>query len=117
MSLLFKDPKVVARRDIRQVGAVTSAERGTLVTVACAVNALENINPSTEKFESAYSTLLINILSSVHAPAANCETDNCYALSNLLITDGGSKQTIGNLENIPEVIITTLMKKPLIPVN
>ncbi|CAF4822893.1 unnamed protein product [Pieris macdunnoughi] len=37
--------KVVARRGIRQVGAVTSAERGTLVTVACAVNALGNAIP------------------------------------------------------------------------
>ncbi|XP_065172178.1 uncharacterized protein, partial [Atheta coriaria] len=37
--------KVVARRGIRQVGTVTSAERGTLVTVAFAVNALGNAVP------------------------------------------------------------------------
>ncbi|CAK1592532.1 unnamed protein product [Parnassius mnemosyne] len=40
-----KPDKVVARRGIRQVGAVTSAERGTLVTVAFAVNALGNTIP------------------------------------------------------------------------
>ncbi|KAF2906025.1 hypothetical protein ILUMI_00150, partial [Ignelater luminosus] len=34
-----------ARRGIRQVGALTSAERGTLVTVAFAVNALGNTFP------------------------------------------------------------------------
>ena len=37
--------KVVARRGTRQVGAVTSAERGTLITVAFAVNALGNSMP------------------------------------------------------------------------
>lgn len=40
-----KPDKVVARRGIRQVGAVTSAERGTLVTAAFAVNALGNTIP------------------------------------------------------------------------
>ncbi len=30
---------IVARRGVRQVGSCTSAERGTLVTLACAVNA------------------------------------------------------------------------------
>ncbi|KAF2888095.1 hypothetical protein ILUMI_18078, partial [Ignelater luminosus] len=40
-----KPDKVVARRGIRQVGALTSAERGTLVTVAFAVNALGNTIP------------------------------------------------------------------------
>jgi hypothetical protein len=34
--------KIVARKGIKQVGAVTSAERGTLVTVEVAVNALGN---------------------------------------------------------------------------
>lgn len=36
---------VVARCGVRQVGAVTSGERGTLVTVACAGNALGNMIP------------------------------------------------------------------------
>ncbi|KAF2884639.1 hypothetical protein ILUMI_21526 [Ignelater luminosus] len=40
-----KPDKVVARRGIWQVGALTSAERGTLVTVAFAVNALGNTIP------------------------------------------------------------------------
>ncbi|GAA6106499.1 histone-lysine N-methyltransferase PRDM9-like isoform X1 [Tachysurus ichikawai] len=31
--------KIVARKGVKQVGAVTSAERGTLITLACAVNA------------------------------------------------------------------------------
>ncbi|PZC71419.1 hypothetical protein B5X24_HaOG213482 [Helicoverpa armigera] len=40
-----KPDKVIARCGTRQVGAVTSAERGTLVTVAFAVNALGNTMP------------------------------------------------------------------------
>ena len=40
-----KPNKIVARRGIRQVGALTSAERGTLVTVTFAVNALRNTIP------------------------------------------------------------------------
>ncbi|KAK0148855.1 Jerky -like [Merluccius polli] len=37
--------KMVARKGVKQVGAVTSAERGTLITLACAVNALGNSIP------------------------------------------------------------------------
>lgn len=37
--------RIVARRGERQVGAVTSAERGTLVTLACSINALGNTIP------------------------------------------------------------------------
>ena len=41
-----KPSKVVAARGARQVGAVTSSERGTLVTVAVAVNAIGNSIPA-----------------------------------------------------------------------
>ncbi|XP_066585533.1 uncharacterized protein [Prorops nasuta] len=40
-----KPNRIVARRGARQVGALTSAERGTLVTLASAVNALGNAIP------------------------------------------------------------------------
>ncbi|XP_045445765.1 uncharacterized protein LOC123653829 [Melitaea cinxia] len=40
-----KPDRIVARRGARQVGSVTSAERGTLVTVAFAVNAIGNAIP------------------------------------------------------------------------
>ena len=40
-----KPDKVVARRGFKQVGSITSAERGTLVTVACAVSAIGNTIP------------------------------------------------------------------------
>lgn len=40
-----KPDRIVTRRGTRQVGALTSAERGTLVTVAMAVNALGNTMP------------------------------------------------------------------------
>lgn len=40
-----KPDKVVARRGIRQVGAITSGERDTLVTVTFALNALGNTIP------------------------------------------------------------------------
>ncbi|CAF4919368.1 unnamed protein product [Pieris macdunnoughi] len=38
-------PKVIASKHVRQVGQVTSAERGSLVTVCFAVNALGNVIP------------------------------------------------------------------------
>ncbi|KAK1885056.1 DNA-directed RNA polymerase II subunit RPB1 [Dissostichus eleginoides] len=37
--------EIVARKGTKQVGSVTSAERGTLITLACAVNALGNSIP------------------------------------------------------------------------
>ena len=40
-----KSNHVVARRGSKQVGAMTSGERGTLVTIACAVQALGNCIP------------------------------------------------------------------------
>lgn len=40
-----KPKKVIAERGSKQVGAVTSAERGTLITVAAAVNAIGNYIP------------------------------------------------------------------------
>ncbi|KAH9627647.1 hypothetical protein HF086_009797 [Spodoptera exigua] len=40
-----KPDRVIARRGSRQVGSVTSAERGTLVTVTFAVNAIGNVFP------------------------------------------------------------------------
>ena len=40
-----KPDRVVARRGTKQVGALTSAERGTLVTLAFAANALGNVIP------------------------------------------------------------------------
>ena len=40
-----KPSKVVARKGFKQVGAITSAERGTLVTLATAVSAVGNSIP------------------------------------------------------------------------
>lgn len=40
-----KPKKVLAQRGSKQVGAVTSAERGTLVTIAAAANAIGNFIP------------------------------------------------------------------------
>ncbi|XP_011136537.2 uncharacterized protein LOC105181464 [Harpegnathos saltator] len=40
-----KPDRMVARRGARQVGSVTSAERGTLVTLAFAANAIGNVIP------------------------------------------------------------------------
>jgi len=40
-----KPVKVIANKGTRQVGRMTSAERGTLVTICCAVNAIGNAVP------------------------------------------------------------------------
>lgn len=42
--------RIIARRGVKQVGAMTSGERGVLVSVACAVNALGNAIPPTFVF-------------------------------------------------------------------
>ncbi|KAL0820225.1 hypothetical protein ABMA28_006146 [Loxostege sticticalis] len=46
-----------------------------------------NTNPTCDQFESAYATLLINNLSSVHAQGKNCEMDFCNSLHNFIIDD------------------------------
>ncbi|XP_030752233.1 uncharacterized protein LOC115879477 [Sitophilus oryzae] len=40
-----KPNRIVTKKGTRQVGALTSAERGTLVTLTCAVNAVGNVVP------------------------------------------------------------------------
>jgi len=45
VTTVYKPEKVVARRGFKQVGSLTSAERGTLVTLACAVSATGNSTP------------------------------------------------------------------------
>ncbi|TGZ49993.1 Tigger transposable element-derived protein 6-like protein, partial [Temnothorax longispinosus] len=40
-----KSDRIVTKRGTRQVGALTSAERGSLVTLTCAVNAIGNFIP------------------------------------------------------------------------
>lgn len=40
-----KPNRIIAKKGTRQVGGLTSAERGQLVTVACAVNAIGNFIP------------------------------------------------------------------------
>ena len=42
VTTVHKPDKVVAQRGHKQVGSLTSGERGTLVTVACAVSAMGN---------------------------------------------------------------------------
>lgn len=43
--MVQRTQKVIALRGTKQVGQVTSAERGTLVTVCCGINALGNSIP------------------------------------------------------------------------
>lgn len=45
VTTVHKPKKIVAPRGQKQVGAITSAERGTLVTLACAINASGNSIP------------------------------------------------------------------------
>lgn len=45
LSTVQRTQKVIALRGTKQVGQVTSAERGTLVTVCCGINALGNSIP------------------------------------------------------------------------
>ncbi|XP_004207216.3 uncharacterized protein LOC101237152 [Hydra vulgaris] len=45
LTTVQKPVKVIAKKGDKQVGRITSAERGTLVTVCCAVNAIGNSIP------------------------------------------------------------------------
>jgi hypothetical protein len=49
-----KPDKIIANRGTKQVGKVTSAERGSLVTLCCAVNALGNSLPPFFVFPRVY---------------------------------------------------------------
>ena len=51
---VHKPGKVIAGRGIKQVGKMTSAERGTLVTLCCAVNAVGNSIPPFFVFPRVY---------------------------------------------------------------
>ncbi|XP_041968614.1 uncharacterized protein LOC121725650 isoform X1 [Aricia agestis] len=71
-----------------------------------------NANPTPDGFEAAFSSLLINSLSSVHAPGANCEVDNCHTLHEVLITSGACKEQINcELSKIPDIEFTPLEDK------
>ena len=45
ISTVAEVDKVAAQKGVKQVGSITATERGTLVTVACAVNAVGNTLP------------------------------------------------------------------------
>ena len=45
MTTVQRPDKVIASKDIKQIGVITSSKRGTLVTVAVAVNACGNALP------------------------------------------------------------------------
>lgn len=45
VTTVLKPRKIIAKKGIKQVGAIVSAERGTLVTVEMAVNALGHAVP------------------------------------------------------------------------
>ncbi|KOB58244.1 Uncharacterized protein OBRU01_25365 [Operophtera brumata] len=47
-----------------------------------------NTNPTPEQFESAYTALLVNSLTSIHAPGGNCENDLGETLFTLVNDDG-----------------------------
>lgn len=54
VTTVHKPSKVIAGRGIKQVGKMTSAERGTLVTLCCAVNAVGNSIPPFFVFPRVY---------------------------------------------------------------
>ncbi|KPJ19999.1 hypothetical protein RR48_01231 [Papilio machaon] len=70
-----------------------------------------NTNPTPERFESAFTTLLVNNLSSVHAPGANCEKDSCQVLKELIITSDCKASSTCEIDSIPDVTITPLENK------
>lgn len=45
LTTVHRPPKIIAAKGAKQVGQVTSAERGTLVTACCAINAVGNSIP------------------------------------------------------------------------
>ena len=72
-----KPNHIVARRGSKQVGAMTSGERGILVTIACAEQALGNCIPPFLCFlESVTMTILCKVLHRVRQEAETLQ-DGC----------------------------------------
>lgn len=70
-----------------------------------------NTNPTTERFETSYTSLLINNITSVHAPGANCERDYCNLLHTLILADDCQATKTSNLESITDVTILDIGEK------
>ncbi|CAK1588633.1 unnamed protein product, partial [Parnassius mnemosyne] len=72
-----------------------------------------NNNPTTEQFESAFATLLINNLTSVHAPGSNCENDNGESLYSLIINKDSevNKTCEVDINDVLEIQLVPLASK------
>lgn len=72
-----------------------------------------NINPTSAQFASAFATLLINNMSSVHAPGFNCENDNAGSLYALVLNNDYevNKTCEVNVNDIVEINLTPLASK------
>lgn len=45
VTIIHKSDKVVARHRFKQIGSITSGERGTLITVACVISVIGDTTP------------------------------------------------------------------------
>ncbi|CAK1588706.1 unnamed protein product [Parnassius mnemosyne] len=72
-----------------------------------------NNNPTCDQFESAFATLLINNLSSVHTQGKNCENDLCNALYSFVLNENTkATATSINIQNILDINLESVeMKK------
>ncbi|RVE51172.1 hypothetical protein evm_004137 [Chilo suppressalis] len=74
-----------------------------------------NTNPTSEQFESAFATLLINNLNSVQTRGKNCEGDFCDALHALIVDDDAEETSTSitnvDFENIININFTPLDEK------
>lgn len=63
-----------------------------------------NINPACDQFESAFATLLINNLNSVHIRGKNCKDDFCDALHALVINENAEKPSSTSTVDLSTIV-------------
>lgn len=69
-------------------------------------NGYRNTNPTVDTFESAFATLLVNNLSSIHTPATNCENDYAAALHSFLIPEENKMEVTHHEVDFNDIITT-----------
>uniref|UniRef100_A0A2A4JY71 THAP-type domain-containing protein n=2 Tax=Heliothis virescens TaxID=7102 RepID=A0A2A4JY71_HELVI len=74
-----------------------------------------NVNPTCDQFESAFATLTINNLSSVHTQAKNCQNDFCEALFSLVLNENVEHEATStctvDFESIININLETIENK------
>lgn len=70
-----------------------------------------NNNPSAASFQSSFTSLIINNLTSIHAVGSNCEDDFCDALQTYIVADSTASQKVHEVNDNHLLIETTPLEE------